>query len=165
MPDASQEGLQYAAVPVFKPSPINSSLHYLTMSDFLRKNTLLIPLISLKLIRLFGLVIVLSRRFFDSTDPVLVLGDITLLAGLELVVKLEPKYEDVRRLVGVEDLAIVVVVVVVVGPWMIVGLPPLTARAFPTMPCTHASFGDEVVEPYVAARRALILGPAAPSGV
>jgi hypothetical protein len=56
----------------------------------------------------------LGRLSLLSADAVLLLGEtVTLLAGLEFVVGVEPKKE-VRRDVGVD--IVVVVVVVVIGP-------------------------------------------------
>ena len=67
------------------------------------------------------------------------------------------------------------VVVVLLGPVMVVMYEELfcalTRRAFPTMPCTHASFSGlvDAGEPEVAARVLVFLippfGPAAPRGV
>ena len=140
---------RHTALPVSKSRSNNPRTSHFKFSDFLRRNTLFIPPISPKLIRLFGLVIALARRLVASADPVLVLGDtVTLLPGLELGFGLEPKYEDARRLFGVEDITVVVAVAVAAaGPWMMVGLPLLIARALPTMPSTQASLGEVVIAP------------------
>ena len=91
---------------------------------------------SLRLIRLLDRPVRFRRRSFTSlaAEALLGLGDTVdvLEFGLKLI------YEEARRLVGVLEVT-VVVVVVVVGPCSIVGFPPLTALAFPTIFSTQAS--------------------------
>ncbi len=83
------------------------------------------------------------------------------LAGLTSFELGDPNMMLALRLGGVELLT--VVVVVVDGPAIV---DPLTALAFPTSPCTHASLSLPLERvPRVTDRRLLVFGPAAPSGV
>jgi hypothetical protein len=117
---------------------------------------------SLRLIRLLDRPVRLSRRSLTSLAAEALLGLGDTVDGLEFGLKLIN--EDARRLVGVLEVT-VVVVVVVVGPWSTVGFPPLTALAFPTIFSTQASLLGVDVVPNVMARRGFVFGPAPPRGV
>jgi len=96
--------------------PIVDSFHvYLALSDFFLRNTLLIPPMSLKLIRLFDLAVRLDCRLSGSLIPEALLGLGEIVTTLVAEFGLEPKYDDARRPVGLVEVT-VVVVVVVVGP-------------------------------------------------
>jgi len=69
---------------------------------------------SLKLIRLFGRAIRLERRRSVSLIPDALLGLGETVMALVVEFGLEPKYHDARRLVGLVE--VTVVVVVIVGP-------------------------------------------------
>jgi hypothetical protein len=97
---------------------------HLRFSVFLRKKTLLIPPMSLRLMRLLDLddaPAILTRRLCGSPalapEALLGLGETVpglLEPVLLTVLGLDPKYEDTRRPLGVGEVTVVVVVVVVV---------------------------------------------------
>lgn len=141
---------------------------YFTFSVFRRKNTLLIPLMSLRLIRFRDRPIRLDRRSLAVLDAVLEAGEMVTGLEFEFVVEFGLRLinDDARRL-GVCMFDVTVVVVVVVGPstMLVVVGPPLTARALPSMFSTQASLLGADVAAYVAARRGFVFGPAPPRGV
>ena len=122
-----------------------------------------------------------KAAFADARRLTGVLADgVVLLFGVEvgLIVvrssRSNAAFADALRLVGVlvDGWELLMLFVVCIGlklAVLVVGrVPPLTARALPTMPSTHASFSAVAVLPRVATRRPVILadlGPAAPSGV
>jgi len=95
---------------------------------------------SLRLIRLLERPARLDRRSLALFDAVLEAGEMVTGLEVEFELGLKLRKDDARRFeTGVLD--VIVVVVVVVGPWttLVVFVPPLTARALPTMFSTHAS--------------------------